>query len=85
MSRHLNCQEIVDRHEEIVDEVEVWSVKMTSSDGEDSEISFPEGEVEARRHQSAFGGQLWVRRMYVTAGHPAEDTTPEELMDMMQP
>lgn len=82
MSKHLDCQEIVARGEEIVDEVEVWSVKFTSSDGVPSEISFPDGEVDARRHQDAFGGELWVRTMYITEGREAEQVKLEELLDM---
>lgn len=69
--------------ETIIDRGEIWSVRQVSSDGEPSELAFPEGEVEARRHQHAFGGMLWVRQMFVTEGHEAEQVTDAELMDML--
>jgi hypothetical protein len=82
MSVRLNCKEIVALGEEIVDRTEVWSVKQSSTDGEVSETTCPEGEVEARRLQSAFGGIVWVRTLYVTEGRAAEEVSDEELLDM---
>jgi len=60
--------------ETMMDRGEIWSVKRTSSDGEVTEVACPEGEDEARLLQSAFGGKLWKRIMYVTEG---EEVAPD--------
>lgn len=69
--------------EEIVDRMQVWAVKQDSSDGVDREVAFPEGEIEARRFQKSYGGQLWVRDMYVTAGHAVDEEPDENLIDSL--
>ena len=68
--------------EEIVDRYEIWSVRQKSSDGAEREIACPDGEVEARSMQAGFGGVVWVRKGFVTEGHPAEDISDEELMEL---
>lgn len=69
--------------EQIMDRTELWSVKQASTDGEDREIAFPEGEAEARKFQIAFGGRLWKRAMFVTEGEEVAAVSLEETQDMM--
>lgn len=69
--------------EEIMDRGEVWSVKETSTDGAENEIAFPEGEADARRWQKMYGGKLWKRQMYVTAGEEVAEESDENLLDLV--
>ncbi len=67
---------------EIESENEVWSVRQKSTDDvhpEDGrEIAFPEGELAARRYQKGFGGQLLMRRMFVTSPEEQDELSDEE-------
>ena len=69
--------------EEIMDRFEVWSVRQRSTDGEVSEVACPDGEGEARRLQKVFGGQIWKRTGYVTAGGPVAELSDEDTFDLV--
>lgn len=47
---------------------EIWSVKRTSTDGQDAEVTFDD-EESARLDQRFFGGKLWLRRGFASVGH----------------
>lgn len=52
----------------VVDTFEIWTVKRRSTDGEEVEIAFPEGDEAARLDQKVYGGKIFVRTCYVAEG-----------------
>ena len=68
---------------EIEDRTEIWSVVQASTDGDEREIACPDGEVEARTLQKAFGGKLQKRLMFVTAPVAVAEESDAALADLL--
>ena len=64
---------------QVVESFEIWSVKFRSTDGEETEVAAPDGEHEARTIQKFYGGKLWKRIGYSTAG---EEVAPDREDDL---
>jgi hypothetical protein len=66
--------------ENVVDTFEIWAVKRKSTDGEEIEIAFPEGDGAARLDQKIYGGKLFVHTCYVTEGREVPEEDTEDLL-----
>ena len=66
-----------------VESFEIWSVKQKSTDGEVIEIACHDGEHEARTIQKFYGGKLWKRIGYSTAGEEVAEEAEEPDLDLV--
>jgi len=68
---------------EIESRYEIWSVRQNSSDGESREVAIDGGEVDARRFQKAFGGQLLRRYGFSTVPVEVAEESDGDLVDAL--
>ena len=68
---------------QVVESFEIWSVKFCSTDGEETEVAAPDGEREARTIQKFYGGKLWRRIGYSTAGEEVAEAAEEPDLDLV--